>query len=77
MKLIDNRNVRGLVSVKIPVLQISKKKELEKMIDTSLATQFLGEVIGTAILIILGAGVVAGVSLKRSKAENGGWVVIL
>ncbi|EDN9518302.1 MIP family channel protein [Listeria monocytogenes] len=46
------------------------------MIDTSLATQFLGEVIGTAILIILGAGVVAGVSLKRSKAENGGWVVI-
>lgn len=45
------------------------------MIDTSLATQFLGEVIGTAILIILGAGVVAGVSLKRSKAENGGWVL--
>lgn len=37
---------------------------------------FLGEVIGTMILIILGGGVVAGVVLKGSKAENGGWIVI-
>lgn len=40
------------------------------MIDTSLATQFLGEVIGTAILIILGAGVVAGVSLKKIQSRE-------
>ncbi|EFI83567.1 MIP/aquaporin family protein [Listeria grayi] len=46
------------------------------MIGTSLATQFLGELIGTAVLIIFGGGVVAGVSLKKSKAENGGWVVV-
>jgi glycerol uptake facilitator protein len=37
---------------------------------------FLGEVIGTMILIILGDGVVAGVVLNRSKAQNSGWIVI-
>lgn len=37
---------------------------------------FLGEVVGTAVLILLGDGVVAGVLLNRSKAQNGGWVVI-
>jgi len=39
-------------------------------------TEFLAEVIGTMILIIFGAGVVAGVVLKDSKAENSGWIVI-
>jgi glycerol uptake facilitator len=34
------------------------------------------ETIGTAILIILGDGVVAGVLLNRSKAQNSGWIVI-
>jgi glycerol uptake facilitator protein len=34
------------------------------------------EIIGTALLIILGDGVVAAVLLARSKAENGGWIVI-
>ncbi|MEO4052459.1 MIP/aquaporin family protein [Solibacillus sp. CAU 1738] len=37
---------------------------------------FLGEVFGTMILIIFGGGVVAGSLLKKSKAENSGWVVI-
>ena len=37
---------------------------------------FLGETIGTAILIILGDGVVAGVLLAKSKAQNSGWIVI-
>jgi glycerol uptake facilitator protein len=37
---------------------------------------FGAEVIGTALLILLGNGVVAGVLLKQSKAENGGWIVI-
>jgi glycerol uptake facilitator protein len=36
----------------------------------------LGEFMGTLILVLLGDGVVAGVSLKRSKAENSGWIVI-
>jgi glycerol uptake facilitator protein len=37
---------------------------------------FLGEVVGTAVLILFGDGVVAGVLLNRSKAQNAGWVVI-
>jgi glycerol uptake facilitator protein len=37
---------------------------------------FLAETIGTGILIILGDGVVAGVLLARSKAQNSGWIVI-
>ncbi len=37
---------------------------------------FKAEVIGTAILIIFGDGVVAGVLLNKSKAQNAGWIVI-
>ena len=37
---------------------------------------YLGEVIGTMILIILGGGVVGGVLLNKSKAQNSGWIVI-
>jgi glycerol uptake facilitator protein len=37
---------------------------------------YLGEFIGTMLLIIFGDGVVAGVLLKNSKAENSGWIVI-
>ena len=35
-----------------------------------------GEFMGTLMLILLGDGVVAGVLLKRSKAEGAGWMVI-
>lgn len=41
-----------------------------------MTSPFLGEFLGTMILILLGDGVVAGVLLKRSKAEGGGWMVI-
>lgn len=36
----------------------------------------LAEVFGTGLLIVLGDGVVAGVLLARSKAQNAGWIVI-
>ena len=39
-------------------------------------TPFLGEFVGTLILILLGDGVVACVLLKRSKGEASGWIVI-
>jgi len=39
-------------------------------------TPFLGEFVGTLILILLGDGVVATVLLKRSKGEASGWMVI-
>jgi glycerol uptake facilitator protein len=37
---------------------------------------FLGEFLGTAILIILGEGVVANVVLTKTKGNNSGWIVI-
>ncbi len=37
---------------------------------------FLAEAAGTAILILLGDGVVANVLLKKSKGEGEGWIVI-
>jgi len=37
---------------------------------------YLGEVVGTATLIVFGDGVVAGVLLNKSKAQNSGWIVI-
>lgn len=37
---------------------------------------FMGEVIGTMILIVFGAGIGAGSTLKKSYANNAGWIVI-
>lgn len=37
---------------------------------------FTAELVGTMMLILFGGGVVAGVSLHKSKGLNGGWVVI-
>ncbi len=36
----------------------------------------LAELFGTAILIVLGDGVVANVVLQRTKGHNSGWIVI-
>ncbi|MBD2701046.1 aquaporin family protein [Spirosoma sp. BT702] len=37
---------------------------------------FLGELIGTTVILLLGNGVVANVVLKQTKGESGGWIVI-
>lgn len=37
---------------------------------------FLGEFIGTMLLIIMGDGVVANVILNKTKGNNSGWIVI-
>ena len=37
---------------------------------------FLGELVGTALLITLGSGVVANVVLTKTKGFNSGWIVI-
>ncbi|MGG3872420.1 MIP/aquaporin family protein [Brevibacillus laterosporus] len=37
---------------------------------------FVGELVGTMLLIILGGGVVGGVVLNKSKAQHSGWIVI-
>ncbi|KRM99000.1 MIP/aquaporin family protein [Loigolactobacillus rennini] len=41
-----------------------------------LSLQLLGEFVGTALLVLLGDGVVAGVNLNKSKAQGAGWVAI-
>lgn len=37
---------------------------------------FMGELVGTMILILFGGGVVAGANLKKTYSNGGGWVVI-
>lgn len=37
---------------------------------------FLGEFIGTALLVTMGGGVVANVVLSKSKGKDSGWIVI-
>ena len=39
-------------------------------------SNFLAELIGTAVLILLGNGVVANVVLEQTKGHNSGWMVI-
>ncbi|PLK42226.1 MIP/aquaporin family protein [Emticicia sp. TH156] len=39
-------------------------------------SNFIGELLGTLVLILLGNGVVANVLLKGSKGENAGWISI-
>jgi glycerol uptake facilitator protein len=39
-------------------------------------TAFAAELIGTAILILLGDGVVANVLLSRTKGQGSGWIVV-
>jgi glycerol uptake facilitator protein len=41
-----------------------------------MAEKCFGEFVGTAVLILLGDGVVANVLLKKSKAEGAGWLTI-
>ena len=41
-----------------------------------MASPVFGEFVGTAVLVLLGDGVVGGVLLKGSKAANAGWMVI-
>ena len=41
-----------------------------------MASKFLGEFMGTMILILMGNGSVANMLLKRSKAEGTGWLAI-
>ncbi len=45
-------------------------------IKNTYMTPFVAELIGTALLITLGCGVVANVILKGTKGEGSGWLVI-
>ena len=41
-----------------------------------MGARFFGEFMGTAVMILMGNGVVANVLLKHSKAEGAGWLAI-
>jgi len=45
-------------------------------VDYTMADAFWSEAIGTAILLLLGAGVVANAILPRTKGFGGGWLMI-
>ncbi|MBP2649311.1 MAG: glpF [Firmicutes bacterium] len=40
-------------------------------------SNLLGEFLGTAVLMLLGCGVCANVTLNKSKAQGGGWMVVV
>lgn len=44
--------------------------------DVTLSDVFISEVLGTGLLLLLGAGVVANVILPKTKGFNGGWLLI-
>ena len=46
------------------------------MDEVSLFLQCVFEFLGTLVMILLGCGVVACVSLRKSKGEGGGWIVV-
>ena len=39
-------------------------------------TPFIAEMLGTALLVLLGDGVVANVVLNKTKGTGSGWIVI-
>src|SRR5580698_968780 len=50
--------------------------EHEKYLGDGMHSAFLGEFLGTMIMILLGNGVVANVVLRQTKGEKSGWIVI-
>jgi glycerol uptake facilitator protein len=44
--------------------------------DVTIGQIFISEIFGTALLILLGTGVVANVVLPKNKGFNSGWIVI-
>ena len=44
--------------------------------DNSLGMDFLSELVGTALLVLLGTGVVANVALAKNKGFNGGFLMV-
>lgn len=46
------------------------------IMEYSMTTQFMMELIGTLVLVLFGDGVCACVTLNKSKGQNSGWIVI-
>lgn len=50
--------------------------QAQEAAQVGLGQVFVSEVIGTAVLILLGCGVVANVVLPKTKGHDGGWLLI-
>ncbi|GAA1341239.1 MIP/aquaporin family protein [Kocuria palustris] len=50
--------------------------QAQEAAEIGLGQVFFSEMVGTAVLIILGGGVVANVLLPRTKGHDGGWLLI-
>ncbi len=68
-------NEVGSSSWEFEPFSVSKTKKLPR---TGMQTMspYLGEFIGTTLLILFGDGVVANVLLTKAKGHRGGWIVI-
>jgi len=53
-----------------------KKAVILSFIKTRIMSAFLAEIFGSMILILLGNGVNANVSLKNTLGHNGGWLLV-
>jgi hypothetical protein len=53
-----------------------KATDEDRQRSKSIVNPFLGELIGTALLILLGDAVVANVVLRGTKGNGAGWIVI-
>jgi glycerol uptake facilitator protein len=51
-------------------------QERSLSVEPNLGTIFLSETVGTALLLLLGGGVVANVILTKNKGFGGGWLLI-
>lgn len=62
----------------MPLRQTTNRPDERQGVNKKLTIMhaFLGEFIGTALLIIMGDGVVANVVLNKTKGQNSGWIVI-
>lgn len=58
------------------VLSVKRPRALESELGMSLGTVFLSEVVGTFMLLLLGAGVVANVALPKTKGAGGGFLLV-
>jgi glycerol uptake facilitator protein len=52
------------------------ERSTEIMTDVNLGLYFLSELVGTAMLLLLGCGVVANVALVKNKGFNGGFLMV-
>lgn len=71
---LPERRARG---VRAPVVQAASMCDSPvTQTENQGMSPFLGEVIGTMLLILLGDGVVANVVLGKTKGNSSGWIVI-